>query len=308
MAGRGVDIRLGGANEELREEVVNAGGLFVIGVGINASERIDNQLRGRAGRQGDPGESKFFVCLDDIDLSSRMTPLEQVRAELGNTKKKKNAVRRVQRAMEGEAADARYTLGRYSGVIEVQRARLSRLRRAVLNGTEYFGCLETGNPERYAAVLPSAGIDGIKRAERQLALFFINRHWAECLETMEIVRSSVHFMIMGQRNPLDEYNRIVIGLCDQMLDNIKRDITAQMITLPITSRGVDMENAGLSGGSATWTYAVDESLTQFNVLHRVVKSAREKFSGEDGILTKYYRKKRDRRIQSERSTENDAGT
>ncbi len=307
MAGRGVDIRLGGANEQLREEAVNAGGLFVVGVGINASERIDNQLRGRAGRQGDPGESKFFVCLDDADLSCRMTPLEKVRAEIGNTKRKRNAVRRVQRAMEGEAADARYTLGRYSGVVEVQRARLSQVRRAVLNGTEYFGCLEMEDPARYDAVLPAAGTDGIKRAERQLALFFINRHWAECLETVNTVRSSVHFMIMGQRNPLDEYNRIVIGLCDQMLDNIKRDITEQMKTLPITSRGVDMEKSGLSGGTTVWTYAVDESLTQFNVLHRVVKSTRERISGENGILTKYYRKKRDRSICNERSAEKGAG-
>jgi preprotein translocase subunit SecA len=307
MAGRGVDIRLGGANEQLREEAVNAGGLFVVGVGINASERIDNQLRGRAGRQGDPGESKFFVCLDDADLSCRMTPLEKVRAEIGNTKRKRNAVRRVQRAMEGEAADARYTLGRYSGVVEVQRARLSQVRRAVLNGTEYFGCLEMEDPARYDAVLPAAGTDGIKRAERQLALFFINRHWAECLETVNTVRSSVHFMIMGQRNPLDEYNRIVIGLCDQMLDNIKRDITEQMKTLPITSRGVDMEKSGLSGGTTVRTYAVDESLTQFNVLHRVVKSTRERISGENGILTKYYRKKRDRSICNERSAEKGAG-
>lgn len=306
MAGRGVDIRLGGAKEEQREEAVNAGGLFVIGVGINPSERIDNQLRGRAGRQGDPGESKFFVCLDDADLSYRMTPLEKVRAEIGNTKKKRNAVRRVQRVMEGEAADARYTLGRYSGVVEVQRARLSQLRRAVLIGTEYFGCLEKEDPARYEAVLRLAGTDGIKRAERQLALFFFNRHWAECLETVETVRSSVHFMIMGQRNPLDEYNRIVINLCDRMLDNIKRDIADRMKTLPITSRGVDMEEAGLSGGTATWTYAVDESLTQFNVLHRIVKSTKEKLSGENGILTNYYRKRRDRVIQKEQAAEKDA--
>lgn len=97
-------------------------------------------------------------------------------------------------------------------------------------------------------------------------------------------------MIMGQRSPLDEYTRIVFNLCNQMSDNIKQEIITKMETLPITSDGINMEDAGLRGGTTTWTYAVDESSMQFSALHRVVKKAREKLSGEDGILTNYYRK------------------
>ena len=65
MAGRGTDIRLGGEDEAEREHVAALGGLYVIGTNRHESRRVDLQLRGRAGRQGDPGESRFFVSLDD---------------------------------------------------------------------------------------------------------------------------------------------------------------------------------------------------------------------------------------------------
>ncbi|NLI90811.1 MAG: hypothetical protein GX434_01010 [Peptococcaceae bacterium] len=65
MAGRGVDIRLGGENEQEKAGVVRSGGLYVIGTGLHESQRIENQLRGRAGRQGDPGETRFFIRLED---------------------------------------------------------------------------------------------------------------------------------------------------------------------------------------------------------------------------------------------------
>src|SRR4030095_12331829 len=70
MAGRGTDIRLGGAGEVQREAVVALGGLYVLGTNRHESRRIDDQLRGRAGRQGDPGTSRFFVSLQD-DLMER---------------------------------------------------------------------------------------------------------------------------------------------------------------------------------------------------------------------------------------------
>ena len=70
MAGRGTDIRLGGSDQRDREQVVALGGLYVLGTNRHESRRIDNQLRGRAGRQGDPGESRFFISVED-DLIHR---------------------------------------------------------------------------------------------------------------------------------------------------------------------------------------------------------------------------------------------
>ena len=65
MAGRGVDIRLGGSDQSDWDRVAELGGLYVIGRGQHESRRVDDQLRGRAGRQGDPGGSVFFVSLED---------------------------------------------------------------------------------------------------------------------------------------------------------------------------------------------------------------------------------------------------
>ena len=98
----------------------------------------------------------------------------------------------------------------------------------------------------------------------------------------------------GEGNVVDEYARIVIDLCGKMSDHIKQDIVSKMETLPITSAGLDMEDAGLSGGTTTWTYVVCENVFQFSILRRVYNEHADRFSGDNGILTNYYRKKRDR--------------
>jgi len=302
MAGRGVDIRLGGGDKELHDEVAKTGGLYIIGAGCNKSERIDNQLRGRAGRQGDPGESKFYVWLNDEDLSHRMSPLEKVKAEIGSSKKRINIVRKIQRQMEGEAAEARYSLNRFSKIMEEQRMRLTIQRMDILRGELYFAYLEKANPDKYQEAVQKAGVDGIKKAEKQIALYFINKHWAGLLEAMNDVKNGIHFMSLtndlatlliggGQTTVLDEYGRIFVKLCDQMLEKIKADIIHKMETLPITENGVDLDEAGLQGGTTTWSYAIDESASQFNKLRSGAKKFWDKFSGENGILTKYYRKK-----------------
>ncbi|MDR0489982.1 MAG: accessory Sec system translocase SecA2 [Oscillospiraceae bacterium] len=302
MAGRGVDIRLGGVNGEFRNEAIAAGGLFIIGAGVSSSKRIDNQLRGRAGRQGDPGQSRFFVWLMDKELSDRMSPLERVKIEINDGGKRDKAIRRIQRMIEGDAADARYTLNKFSAIVEQQRVRLAELRNDILNGSRYFGFLENANPERYRQALREAGLTGIKRAEQQLALHCINDHWAQCLDTFDSVRRSIHFTAIGRDqkifpgdgNVYSEYARIVVDLCGKMSDNIKRDIISKMETLQITGAGIDMEEAGLNSGTTTWTYAISENVFQFSVWRHVYNSFADGYSGDNGIMTKYYRKKRGR--------------
>jgi preprotein translocase subunit SecA len=143
MAGRGTDIRLGGPDETRRAEVVAAGGLYVIGTNRHASLRIDQQLRGRAGRQGDPGESRFFVSLEDPLIrrygveqlvSARHLPPRQdapvasrlLRAEIA----------RAQRIVEDEGYRLRRTLFGYSEIVEKQRRAIRRWRTRVLERGE----------------------------------------------------------------------------------------------------------------------------------------------------------------------------
>ena len=111
MAGRGTDILLG-------EGVAQLGGLHVIGTNKHESRRIDDQLRGRAGRQGDPGSSQFFVASDD-DLLLRY-------AELGQTPDE------AQRVAEGQNLNIRLFLWKYEAVIEKQRQQWQAKRQQVL--------------------------------------------------------------------------------------------------------------------------------------------------------------------------------
>ncbi|MCP5109393.1 MAG: hypothetical protein GY953_01010, partial [bacterium] len=112
MAGRGTDIVLG-------EGAAALGGLYVIGTNRHESRRIDNQLRGRAGRQGDPGESRFFLSLED-DMFREYS----LDAEVD--------INRAQRVIEGQHLSVRSTLWKYERIIELQRRIIHDRRRAVL--------------------------------------------------------------------------------------------------------------------------------------------------------------------------------
>ncbi len=172
MAGRGTDILLGGnpeflANqkskdvedakerkqieEEIREqwksdheEVVEAGGLHIIGTERHESRRIDNQLRGRSGRQGDPGSSRFYLSLEDdlmrifggdriMGLMERLGMEEGVPIEHGMVTR---AIERAQKQVEGRNFEARKHLLEYDDVMNKQRESIYTLRRSILEGRE----------------------------------------------------------------------------------------------------------------------------------------------------------------------------
>ncbi|MGH9937097.1 MAG: accessory Sec system translocase SecA2, partial [Blastocatellia bacterium] len=157
MAGRGTDIRLGGTREEERERVVKLGGLYVIGTNRHESRRIDDQLRGRAGRQGDPGTSRFFVSLED-DLMARfgidnlippkIRPAPQDEAIEHPAVRRE--VERLQRIVEGQNYEIRKTLWRYSSLVEEQRRALQDWRVAALTGEAELELCAERLPERYA--------------------------------------------------------------------------------------------------------------------------------------------------------------
>lgn len=162
MAGRGVDIVLGGdtpkledgaekrgtkewqAWEKKHQDVLNQGGLFVIGTERHESRRIDNQLRGRAGRQGDPGTSKFFVSLDDeimrlfggdtiSGLMTRFNMPEDVPLENPLVSR---AIEQAQTKVEGYNFDIRKHLVEYDDVLNKQREIIYKRRMEALKGYE----------------------------------------------------------------------------------------------------------------------------------------------------------------------------
>ncbi len=263
MAGRGVDIKLGGANEAEKEFVSSVGGLYVVSTSINSSRRIDNQLRGRAGRQGDPGESRFFISLEDETIAPFF---EQETTRPLSEKDKFSMVRSAQHTLEGNEAEARYTLKKYSYIIEYQRQLLSRYRMQLLLEEKTVDVTKETDFDFYLELERTATKKGIEAAERQLALYFINQHFSSYLEAMEEVKSGIHLTMVGGKNPFDEFNRAAIDSFDEMNQDIRFDILEKMHECTITEDGIDLKEFGMMPATGTWTYMVDDSAGQFNHL------------------------------------------
>lgn len=157
MAGRGVDIILGGnpPEEEEQAAVRESGGLHVIGTERHESRRIDNQLRGRAGRQGDPGSSQFYVSTEDdlmrIFGGDRMKSLMRtlnVPADMPiENKMISKSIESAQKKVEGNNFDIRKHLVEYDDVINKHRTAIYKLRREILDIAEKDEAILLSTPE-----------------------------------------------------------------------------------------------------------------------------------------------------------------
>lgn len=224
LAGRGVDIKLGGARatQQMREEVCAAGGLMVIGTERHDARRIDNQLRGRSGRQGDPGDTQFYVSLED-KLMRVFAPdtLKRVMGRLGIPEDEAienplitRSLETAQTRIEGFNFDARKQVLAYDDVMNTQRLAIYARRRTALLGTdaevgEQLRTLLSGQNDSdhiIQAKRQELG-DSFDNAVRHLLLQTIDTYWLEHLETMDYLRRSVALRAYGQRDPLIEYRR-----------------------------------------------------------------------------------------------------
>lgn len=273
MAGRGVDIKLGGSDEKRADFVREAGGLLVVSTGINRSLRIDNQLRGRAGRQGDPGESRFFVCLKDLTMETFFD------IEYYKYTKYPKLLRNAQKIQEGRDAEARYMLERYAGILETQRIQVSDFRKKVLRDMKAPAFTKEAEPDFYRELVDRVGERGASIAELQLTLYFLNANWATYLAAMEDKRSGIHLMLIGAKDPLDEYRRFSVLAFEEMTADFKSDVVEYMMKSEITEDGIDMEKEGLSGATTTWTYMINESSAQFSMIPRIARSVSNQAKG-----------------------------
>lgn len=225
MAGRGVDIKLGGigATEAQAQEVKDLGGLFVLGTERHEARRIDNQLRGRSGRQGDPGETQFFVSLEDNLM--RVFASEMIKNMMGRfgipedepiqNKLVSRALETAQTRIEGFNFDSRKHVLEYDNVLDRQRRAIYAKRRAVLVGTDaevevLLKEFAEGSDEAAALLVKKEeeiGKDRFVGAARQLVLQTLDMLWVEHLEAMEYLRGSVNLRAYGQRDPLVEYRK-----------------------------------------------------------------------------------------------------
>ena len=222
MAGRGVDIVLGGnpPDEKEASEVKELGGLYVIGTERHEARRIDNQLRGRSGRQGDPGESRFFVSMeDDLMRIFGSEKIKNMMATLGlpedqaiENKMISRAIESAQSKIEGMNFDARKHILEYDDVMNKQRGKIYKTRRDILFADD------THFEEIIKEIFEKEGEDVVELEKKKkelaenftgstriLLLRVVDMLWMDHLEVMDYTRSSVSLRAYGQRDPLVEY-------------------------------------------------------------------------------------------------------
>ena len=238
MAGRGVDIKLGGthATKEVEDAVRALGGLFVLGTERHEARRIDNQLRGRAGRQGDPGATQFLVSMEDQLM--RVFGGDRIKSLMGTfgipedqpieNRMISRQLESAQSRIEGFHFDARKQVLAYDNVLNVQRQAIYARRAALLGGDE--ATVAEIRREVVEAVPESADVFVSKENEfgvavfgelfRRLALQMMDIVWVEHLEVMQYTRSSVNLRAYGQRDPLIEYRREGIRLFKEMQEAV----------------------------------------------------------------------------------------
>ena len=248
MAGRGVDIKLGGnpATPEQYEEVKNLGGLFVLGTERHEARRIDNQLRGRAGRQGDPGETQFYVSLEDSLM--RIFANDVIKRVMGtfgipedepiHNSMITRSLETAQTKIEELHFDSRKHVLAYDDVLNVQRKSIYARRNALLRGggemideeivsiglgDEGFAqAIEGKKKEMEAAFMP---------AVRRFLLQTIDFLWVEHLEAMEYLRSSVNLRAYGQRDPLVEYKKEGLRLFQRLEESYQTSVQNSLINV-----------------------------------------------------------------------------
>jgi len=270
MAGRGTDIRLGGRDEAGRDPVLALGGLYVIGTNRHESRRIDDQLRGRAGRQGDPGTSRFFISLEDptlvrYGLQDLLPDGLELRGDAPvDHPVVSREIARAQRIIESEHFTARRLLFKYSRVVELQRQRIQELRELLLDGPPVPSMAEELDLELHRRLVEQHGEQAVREAERRIALRLLDRAWADQLATVADIREGIHLQAMstvnpfgGSRNPLPAFNRMVTDAFRERLEGWEQE-QVEALEQARFEDGRLVEEGPTGAPSSTWVYVVND--------------------------------------------------
>ena len=254
MAGRGIDIKLGG-NPLVKKEydfVKSVGGLFVLGTERHEARRIDNQLRGRSGRQGDPGETQFYVSLED-DLM-RVFGSERIKTMMGRfgipedqpieNRFISRSLENAQAKIEGFHFDARKNTLEYDDVMNHQRKVIYQRRQKMMrsNKEEIENLLNQilenkENKKESEKIIEEKrkkiGEEAFLETVRRIALYTTDTLWMEHLEAMDYLRSSVNLRAYGQREPIVEYKKEGLFMFKEMEEAFKEQVFSLIQTINV---------------------------------------------------------------------------
>ena len=259
MAGRGVDIILGGnpPEKEGAESVRQSGGLHIIGTERHEARRIDNQLRGRAGRQGDPGSSQFFVSLEDDlmrifggdRIKSLMEALKLPEDQPIEAGLVSGAIESAQSKIEGMNFDLRKHVLEYDDVMNKHREVIYRKRREILEKSQILDLGDQNSLKAYISeIIKKAGLkeedyekkekeigpERMRQVEKFVSLRVLDAFWMEHLENMEYLRDSVRLRAYGQRDPLVEYKTEGHKMFQKLLGTIESNIAEMILKVSVS--------------------------------------------------------------------------
>lgn len=270
IAGRGTDIRLGGSDvadhAAQKKQVAELGGLHVIGTGRHHTERLDNQLRGRAGRQGDPGSSVFFSSWEDDVVMSHLDPEKlPMGTDLENgdgrilDPKAGQLLEHAQRIAEGRLLDVHANTWRYNQLVAQQRAILVERRNTLLRTATARQELAERSPERYEELEKQIGEEQLEKISRQIMLHHLDRGWADHQAYLADIRESIHLRALGRQNPLDEFHRLAVdAFASLAADAIEAaQQTFETANVAEDEQGLDLSK--LARPTSTWTYMIHDN-------------------------------------------------
>jgi len=262
MAGRGTDIKLGGADETDHDAVVKLGGLAVIGTSRHRTARLDNQLRGRAGRQGGPGLALFFVSLED-DVVVVGGAGEEVTARPAadgsiESKRIRDWIEHCQRVTEGQLLEIHSQTWKYNKLLADQRDIIDK-RRAELLDTDRAWQEIFERSARATLLDKELPRDTLVRAAREIMLYHLDLGWSDHLALMDDVRESIHLRAIARETPIDEFHRIAVREFKELAQRAVDNAVDTFNEVPIDADGAHLEEQGLARPSATWTYMVSDN-------------------------------------------------
>lgn len=255
MAGRGVDIILGGVpfEKNTHEAVSKLGGLHIIGTERHESRRIDNQLRGRAGRQGDDGSSQFYVCMDDDlmrifggdkmkNLMDRLKLPDDMPIEHSLISR---SIESAQRKVEGHNFDIRKQLVEYDDVANKHRQAIYAKRLHILKAEsvheEILQLMEDDAQKEYEKKYDSVGSDTMDQIEKMIYLRSIDTIWVEHLNALEVLREGIGLRGYGQRDPLVEYKAEAYHLFQRLMTSIDSQAIDVLLKAEIKPQPLSIE-------------------------------------------------------------------
>ena len=256
MAGRGTDIRLAEGSRAL-------GGLLIIGLGIFPSRRLQDQIRGRSGRQGDPGRTILLSALDD-DLITQAVPEHRdptrvtvegkvLDARLGQLPE------HAQQISDGAHQSLRDLTHRYGRLLGLQRRSLLLIREDWLTDDHsVLSILEKIAPVT-AGLLESLSVTELVGATRMALLTSLDQAWSNHLAYAAEVREGIHLRVLVRENPLDEFNRILAVALPAIVPGSITAALRLVSTATVRNGRLDLHGAGLHRPSATWAYTVTDN-------------------------------------------------